>query len=119
MTKLVVAAVVGLAAIAAADALDVTGARGREEPAPRDGSGMATIASASRVSHGYQPVGAYHQTKVLRDWRLYLGANAIDRAFPSPHQGPFDIADLAVANDGTLALAVYRFPADYPAQAAV
>ena len=119
MTRPVVAAVLVLAAIAAADAFEVPGARDDQRPAAGSRSRIATIGSASRVSHGFQPVGAYLQTKVLRDGRLYLAEDAIDRAFPSPHEGPFDIADLAVASDGTIALAVYRFPADHPAEAAV
>jgi hypothetical protein len=57
--------------------------------------------------------GRLTKTRVVRQGREILSAAQVDRAFPVPFEegGTFDIADLAVAPDGTLALAVYKFPA--------
>ncbi|MDQ4081966.1 MAG: hypothetical protein M3123_03645, partial [Actinomycetota bacterium] len=49
----------------------------------------------------------------------YLSRDAVARAFPVRVEGPLDISKVAVAPDGTLVLAVYRFPADRPAQGAL
>jgi hypothetical protein len=117
-TRVVVAAVLTLAAAAAADALDDS--TGGQRVARASGLRAAPAVPAGFAMRGdFTVAGGYLQTRVLRDGREYLSANAVDVAFPTPHEGPFDITDLAVARDGTLALAVYRFPANHPAHAGI
>ena len=53
--------------------------------------------------------GTYLRKRVVRDGRPYLSEDAVADAFPLPLEGPFDIAHVAVAPDGTLVLAVYGF----------
>ena len=61
---------------------------------------------------------AFYPQARLRYGREYLSTEAIDAAFPGPDRGePFDISHLATAPDGTLALAIYRFPAKKPVEA--
>jgi hypothetical protein len=116
--RVVMAAVLALALVAAADALD----RSPRERQPSTAAGLpaAPAGPADYASRGdFAAAGGFLQTRVLRSGRPYLSAKAVDVAFPTGHEGPFDIADLAVAPDGTLALAVYRFPASHPAHAAI
>jgi hypothetical protein len=117
-TRLVGAAVLALAVLAAADALE------RSEELPRGQTGVPrpavwTAAPAPTSQGEFAVAGDYLQTRVLRNGREYLSAKAVDAAFPTSHDGPFDIAGLAVASDGTLAVAVYRFPADHPVHAGI
>ena len=116
--RLVVAAVLALAVLATADALDRSTGRDRVEAAP-SAPGAPAIAADFSTRGDFAAAGSYLQTRVLRNGREYLSANAVDVAFPTDHDGPFDIADFAVGPDGTLALAVYRFPADHPAHAGI
>jgi hypothetical protein len=114
LARLVVAAVFGLAAVAAADAVR------------RGGSEQAIDVSADRRqafhpsfhaadAKGFVALadGRLTKRRVVRNGAEVLSAKAVDRAFPVPFEegGTFDIADLAVAPDGTLAVAVYKFPA--------
>jgi hypothetical protein len=63
----------------------------------------------------YVAEGKPMRTYVNRRGREYLSAAEIDAAFPAPLEGlPFDVAHLAVGPDGTLALAVYKFPPTGP-----
>ena len=109
MTRLLLAAVGVLVAVAAADAIrpdskerTVSAAPGRPAAKP----------AVQRSSSGYVAVGAFTRKRVLHHGREYLSSEAIDAAFPSLESGePFDISHLATAADGTLALAIYRFPA--------
>ena len=117
MTRIVVVAVAVLAAVAVVDAVDITNER--RAAAPHDGASKAVPIAVDGPTGRFVPAGDYLRTKVMRRGREYLSAQAVDEAFPSAEEGPFDIADLAVAKDGTLALAVYRFPADRPMRAAV
>jgi hypothetical protein len=117
VTKLVVTAVLVLAALAAADAF---------RPAPREKarSDLGLTSRATFVVHhassGFVAAGAFTRKRVLREGREYLSAEAVDAAFPVPlEQAPFDIAYVAGAADGTVALAVYKFPSDEPVRAAV
>jgi hypothetical protein len=117
MTRIVLVAVVVLAAIAAADALTPAG---KERVVSNVASVAATRTVVHRASAGYVAVGAFTRKRVLRHGQEYLSSDSIDAAFPSPETGePFDISHLAAAPDGTLALAVYRFPAKEPAEAGI
>jgi hypothetical protein len=111
-TKIVVAAVFVLAAAAAGDA--VRGAGGDERRVGEDATETSVQARTRLVpgsARDFVADGAFLRTRVLRSGREYLGAEAIAKAFPAPVGGPFDIAELAVAPDDTLVLAIYRFPA--------
>jgi hypothetical protein len=118
MSRLVLVAVVLLAVLAAADAL-------RPEGKERTASSAAAAerparTTVQRASAGYLAVGPFTRKRVLRHGQEYLSSGSVDAAFPSPEVGePFDISHLATAPDGTLALAVYRFPAKEPAQAGI
>lgn len=118
MTRMLVAAVVALAAIAAADTI-----RGKPDhrPVKERPTRAEAIAPAVRpVTSDYLAVGERTRTRVLFEGREYLSAAAVDAAFPAPLAGvPFDIAHVAGAPDGTVALAVYKFPAIGPARAAI
>lgn len=117
MTRLVLLAVVVLAAIAAADAFRPE-AKERAQPAVRGQN--AAPAVVRKASAGFVAVGAFTRKRVLKNGREYLNADDIDAAFPGGEEGdPFDISHVAAASDGTIALGVYRFPAKEPAQAAV
>jgi hypothetical protein len=115
MTRLLLVAVVALAAIAAADSLRPGGKEklnAAEQPAAQ--------AVVHRASSGYLAVGPFLRKEVLRQGEEYISSTSVDSAFPSPDVGePFDITHLATAPDGTLAVAVYRFPAKSPAQAGI
>jgi hypothetical protein len=117
MTRFVLVAVVVLAAIAAADSLRQGG---KERTVPGEASAAAPGAAVHRSSAGYIAVGTFMRKKVLLRGQEYLSPASVDAAFPSPDVGePFDISHLATAADGTLALAVYRFPAKQPVQAGI
>ena len=117
MSRLVLAAVVVLAAIAAADAVRPDG---KERAAPSAAAAAPARTTVQRASAGYLAVGTFMRKRVLRHGQQYLSSTSVDSAFPSPDVGePFDISHLATAPDGTLALAVYRFPAKEPAQAGI
>ena len=116
MSRIVLVAVVVLAAIATADGFRPGG---KDERITQP-SGFAAHDVDHRSTSGYLAVGAYTRKEVLRHGREYLTSDSVDAAFPSPDAGePFDISHLATAPDGTLALAIYRFPAKKPAQAGI
>ena len=117
MTRLVLAALVVLVAVAAADAITPES----KDRAVADASSRPAVPTAvQRSSSGYVAVGPFTRKRVLRHGEEYLSTESIDAAFPSPDSGePFDISHLATAPDGTLALAIYRFPAKKPVEAAV
>jgi hypothetical protein len=116
MTKLVVIAVLVLTAVAAADAFRPAAHERRvAEPA-----GRASPVVVHHASPGFLTVGALTRKRVLRNGREYLSEEEVDSAFPTSLQGtPFDIAYVARAPDGTVALAVYKFPELGAAQAAI
>ena len=120
MSRVVVGAVLALAALALLDTLDAERSSRTDgtQSKPSVAGAEPRRATPQRVDD-FQPTGSYLRTRVLRNGRPYLEAAAIDAAFPSPEEGPLDISSLAVASDGTLALAVYRFPATEPMQGAV
>lgn len=117
MTKLVVVAVLVVAAVATADAF-------RSAPQERRLDGGPPAAEIPLVVHhavaDLVAVGEFTRKRVLRHGREYLSAEAVDAAFPAGLEGiPFDIAYVAEASDGTVALAVYKFPADGPVRPAI
>jgi len=117
MTRLLLAAVVVLVAVAAADAIRPEGRERTVSAAPARSAAQSAVQGSSS---GYVAVGAFTRKRVLHHGREYLSTAAIDAAFPSLESGePFDISHLATAPDGTVALAIYRFPAKQPVEAAV
>jgi hypothetical protein len=108
----VVAAVLLLAAIAAADAVRRADS-GREalRPVPLEAAPAPVLAADG--AHGFAAAadGRLTRTRVVRYGQEVLSENQVDNAFrvPLEESGTFDIAHLAVAPDGTLALAVYEF----------
>jgi hypothetical protein len=109
-TKLVVAAVFVLAAAAAGDALRGVGVEERSREARIAPARVETTALRRGRAAQYVGAGAFLRKRVLRSGEEYLGAEAIERAFPVRAEGPLDISKIAVAPDGTLVLAIYRFP---------
>jgi hypothetical protein len=117
VTKLVVTAVLVLAAVAAADAFR---AAPRERPVSGRGLSNREAFVVHHASSGLVAAGSLNRKRVLRNCREYLSAKAVDAAFPVPlENAPFDIAYVAGAADGTVALAVYKFPPNGPARAAL
>jgi hypothetical protein len=108
MTRLVVIAVLVLAAVAAADSL-------------RPRAGQRAVAGSARApggpivhattSSGFSPAGGTMRNRVLLNGRDFLSSDEIARAFPTQlHGALFDIAHLAAGEDGTLVVAIYAFP---------
>jgi hypothetical protein len=107
VARLVVAAVLVVAVAAAADALR----RGTETVAGRlPASEGERVTLVGRDPGEYAAVGEVIRTRVLRHGREYLSPESVDAAFPLETVGAFDIAHLAKARDGAIALAVYKFP---------
>jgi hypothetical protein len=116
MSKVIVIAVLLLAAIAAADAFRL---KVREQVGSPEARPQAPVV-VHRATSDLIAVGALTRKRVLRNGREYLSEGEVDAAFPAPLQGvPFDIAYVASAPDGTVVLAVYKFPERGPAQAVV
>jgi hypothetical protein len=115
VTRLVVLGVAVLAALAVADGLRGTGGPASGDP-ERPGRQVGVIDSPPR---DFVAVGRRLENRVLRNGREYLSAAAIRAAFPVDVPGPIVISRMAVARDGTLALALYRFPSATPAQGAL
>jgi hypothetical protein len=114
--RLVVVAVFALAAVAAGDALKELGSEERA----RKGSGETLPRLYAGPTRGYEAVGrGLFRTRVLRSGLEYLGAEAIERAFPGESDDPIDVSKVAVAPDGTLVLGVYRFHPGESAEGAI
>jgi hypothetical protein len=113
-SKVVVLAVIVISIAAAADSF-------RGEPEERVVSGTTTEGQPIvGVTPEYVAEGERMRTRITRRGRDYLSAAEIDAAFPAPLEGlPFDVAHMAVAPDGTLALAVYKLPPTGPIRAAI
>jgi hypothetical protein len=110
MSRLVIVAVLVLAAVATADSF-------RQEARDRVVEPAAARQGDERLTRGipHEFTVAPERTRVLRNGRQYLSAEQIDAAFAPPLEGAsFDIAHLATARDGTLALAIYKFPSIGP-----
>ena len=119
LSRVVVTAVFVLAAAAAGDAVRGVGS----EEAARLGSAREPAVPATRLgpsgARRFAADGAFLRKRVLRSGKEYLDAAAVEKAFPVPVDGPLDISKIALAPDGTLVLAVYRFPSDGPARGAL
>jgi hypothetical protein len=107
MTKIVVVAVLALAAVAAADSIRPEALEtARRAPAPA--AGLMQHDPGSDFALAGSPV----RNRVLYRGRDYLSPDQVERAFPAPLPGAFfQIAHLAAKEDGTVAIAVYGFPA--------
>lgn len=112
MGRVVVAAVLVLAAIAAADAVRRADS-GREtvRPGPLEAAAGPVLAADGARGFAAAADGRLTRTRVVRYGEEVLSPDQVDNAFRVPLEegGTFDIAHLAVAPDGTLALAVYEF----------
>jgi hypothetical protein len=116
VSRLIVIAVLFLVAIATAD---VFRPKAHEQVLPPE-AGVDSPVVVHRASSELIAVGALTRKRVLRHGREYLSEEEVDAAFPAPLEGiPFDIAYVASAPDGTVLLAVYKFPELGPAQAAI
>jgi hypothetical protein len=116
VSKLVVIAVLILAALAAADAFRA-GPRERRITASEAASGAVVVHHATS---GLIAVGAFTRKHVLKNGREYLSAEQVDSALPSELEGiPYDITYVASASDGTVALGIYTFPYGSPARALI
>jgi len=125
MNRVLVLAVVCLAALAAGDALrggddapqPVAPAGRSAEPAGRV-PGPAPAADDAKLvparNTELRTAGSFLPSHVVRGRDEVLSAAAVADAFPSFSEGPTEILHLAVAPDGTLVLAVRRFPANEP-----
>jgi len=108
MSKLVVIAVLVLAAVAAADAVRARSERTTVEP--------FQAAAREAVVHpitssGFSAGGENIHNRVLLNGREHLSPSQIAEAFPTPLPGAlFSIAHLAADEDGTLVVAIYGFP---------
>ena len=117
MSRLVVAAVVFLAAVAVADAM-----RARA-PAP---SREPTVTVVTLNSHGVIRDDAsesisrqFVETHILRSGRVVLTPEQIAHAFPAELGGRLEIRDIATAPDGTLVVVAVRSPRGRPARGAL
>jgi hypothetical protein len=98
-----------LAALAAADGLRRAGS-GERGAARAAEVGPPVRAVAAGRALGHVAVGSFTRTSVVRQGREVLGSDEVADAFPGVREGTIDIAHVAVAPDGTLVLAVWRFP---------
>jgi hypothetical protein len=107
----VVAAVLLLAAIAAADAVRRADSERELHPVPLEAAPAPVLAAAGADGFTAAADGRLTRTRVVRYGQEVLSEDQVDNAFrvPLEESGTFDIAHLAVAPDGTLALAVYEF----------
>jgi hypothetical protein len=116
VSKLVVIAVLVLAALAAADAFRA-GPRARTVTVSEAASSPLVV---HRATSGLIAVGEFTRKRVLKNGREYLSAEEVDSAFPSELEGiPYDITYVASASDGTVALGIYKFPYGAPARGLV
>jgi hypothetical protein len=107
MTKLVVVAVLALAAVATGDAIR-PGTVEERTSSPAGGDELLRYPTNPEFALAGSPI----HNRVLFRGREYLGADEIKEAFPAPLPGAFfEIAHLASKPDGTVVLAIYGFPA--------
>jgi hypothetical protein len=115
VSRLVILGVLVLAAVAAADSF-----RGDEKERLLSTGRTEGQRLVGNPVPEYVADGENTRTRITRRGREYLTAAQIDAAFPAPLEGlPFDVAHLAVAPDGTLALAVYKMPTTGPIRAGI
>jgi hypothetical protein len=112
LARLVVPAVALLALFAGADSLrDAVGGAERAAVARPDAVRVTRWLVEPGRSRGLVAAGTPFRTRVVRPGGGdYLGAAAIERAFPVRAAGPLDIARVAVGPDGTVVVAAHRFP---------
>jgi hypothetical protein len=109
MTKVVVIAVLALAALATADAF-------RLRAATSAGDESSVAPPKERIVHpktssGFSAGGENIHNRVLLNGREHLSPSQLEAAFPTPLPGGlFSIAHLAADEDGTLVVAIYGFP---------
>jgi hypothetical protein len=116
MTKLVVAAVLVLAALAAADSFRA-GSKERTVAMPMSSLEPVTV---HRSTSDLIAVGAFTRKRVLENGREYLGEDAVETGFPDGlERVPYDIAYVARASNGIVALGIYAFPYGGPATSVV
>jgi hypothetical protein len=116
VSRVVVVAVLALALAALADALRDTASP--ERPGARsNGAPQARLVRAPPLP--FSTDGPFLHKRVLFAGREYLSADAVENAFPGNVEGPLDISRFSVAPDGTLVLAVYRFPLRGEARGAI
>jgi hypothetical protein len=116
MTRLVVAAVLVLAALAAAD----TFRAGPKERVTTTSASTWEPVTVHRSTSDLIAVGTFTRKRVLENGREYLGEDAVEAAFPQGLTGiPYDIAYVASAANGTVALGIYAFPYGGPATSVV
>jgi hypothetical protein len=119
VTRLLVAAVCVLAAAAAGDALRGSGAGERAASAVQDADGPRAIRLAASGSPEYVAEGSFLHKRVLRAGREHLSADRVADAFPAAGDEPVHVANVVLAPDGTLVLAVQRFPIARPVRSAL
>lgn len=118
--RIVVGAVLVLAAAAAGDALVGGAEQAAVAPTARDREGGREETGFALAREGtYEGDGRYLETRVLRAGREHLSAEAVAAAFPGAEGGLIDILRVAVAPDGTLVLGIIRFPPGLRAQSGV
>jgi hypothetical protein len=116
MTKLVVAAVLVLAALAAAD----TFRAGPKERVVATSVSSWEPVTVHRATSNLIAVGVFTRKRVLENGREYLGEDDVEAAFPEGLRGnPYDIAYVARAANGTVALGIHTFPYGGPATSVV
>lgn len=104
--RLVAAAVLALAAIAAADVIRGN-ASGERFTSPTRAPAAPAPDLVRGDPRGHVADGPLVQSRVLRGGREVLSAEQVRAAFPSaPPEALFDVARIAVAPDGTLVLGV-------------
>ena len=124
MNRLLVVAVVLLAALAAGDALrGGDGTSKRTEPAATTSQEQAAREPATAIAGsstlvpsrdtGLRAAGKFLHSRIVRGAEEVLSADAVADAFPSFMPGPIEIRHMGVAPDGTLVLAVRRFPSNH------
>lgn len=121
MARVVVAAVLLLAAVAAADAARRLGDGRERAAAVTPEPPKAHLAPGDPGEFRAVSDGGLTRTRVVRGADEILSRQQVDEAFPVPFEegGTFDIAHVAVAEDGTLALALYKFPGAGSARAGI
>jgi hypothetical protein len=103
--RLVVVAVLALVAIAAADVIRGNASGERFVPPARAPAAPPDLVRGD--PRGHVAEGPLVQSRVLRGGHEVLSAEQVRAAFPSaPPEALFDVAQIAVAPDGTLVLGV-------------
>jgi hypothetical protein len=107
VNRLLAAAAVVVAVVAAADALRGTLAR----PVPAAAPAVSAPIFVRGTTGGLRAVGDPFRTRVIDPaGRPYLSRSAIADAFPVAGDGPTDVEAVAFSPKGTLVLGVRRFP---------